>query len=378
MILALDAHKLAQEEKTGTDTVLSSFVAKLNTDNCQEFSRIILYTKKPIPSSIIEQLPANVVIKSVNFPFLWTSVGLSLEMYFHPPDVFFSPSHLMPMKVPGKSCLIVHDIGFLDYPENYTKKDYFYLQQSVPRDLKRANLVLVPSEFTKKSIIDHYYTDPNKIKVIHLGVDHAVFQPSHPQTEVNEIINQYDPKISHHPFMFFLGRIDLRKNIINLIRAFAIFKRQTKQPHVLILSGKPGVGYDQILKVIDENKLADDIIITNYMPYQHLPVFYSEADLFLFPSLHEGFGIPILEAQACRTPVLTSNCSAMPEIAGDGAYLIDPKQPDSIAEGIKKIIENKTLSQQLVDRGQNNCQKYSWQKFTDESLQALIALGKKL
>jgi len=378
VILALDAHKLALKEKTGTDTVLSSFVSHLNRDNCRDFSQIILYTKLPISRSELEELPANVTIKQINFPFLWTSLGLSMEMYLRPPDIFFSPSHLMPMRVPGKSCVIVHDVGFLDYPENYTQKDLFYLQQSVPRDLKRASLVLVPSEFTKKSIISHYYTDPNKIKVIHLGVDHSIFQPNHSQAKVNQTLNQYDPKISHYPFIFFLGRIDLRKNIINLIRAFAIFKRQTQQPHILILAGKPGVGYDKIMKVIDENKLDEDIIITNYMPREHLPVFYSEADLFLFPSLHEGFGIPILEAQACRTPVLTSNCSAMPEVAGEGALLVDPKQPDAIAENMKKIIENKSLAQQLVDRGQSNSQRYSWQKFTDESLRVLTALGKKL
>lgn len=378
MILAIDAHKLAITEKTGTDTVLHHFVRNLNDELTGDFKQIILYTKQAVSSEISSLLPRNTTIKQINFPFLWTSLGLSLEMYFHSPDIFFSPSHLLPFRIPEKSCLIVHDIGFLQYPENYHRKELFYLQQSVPRDLKKASVVLVPSQYVKKSIIDTYYTDPNKINVVPLGIDHNFFQHHQPQEKVSQIFSQYHPKISRHPYIFFIGRIDFRKNIINLIRAFAIFKKQADYPHILVLGGKPGVGYDQIIQEIADNNLTEDIIITDYIPDDHLPVFYSEAELFLFPTFYEGFGIPILEAQSCRTPVITSQVSAMPEIAGDGALLVDPANPDEIAHNIKKLVENQSLVQQLVEKGYANCQKYSWEKFTRETMMILTSLGKKL
>jgi len=378
MILALDAHKLANQERTGTDTVLYYFVKNLNQPAAQEFKKIILYTRNTIDQNITANLPANVTIKKINFPFLWTSLGVSQEMYFHPPDIFFSPAHLLPLYLPAKSSLFIHDIGFLQFPENYTKKDYFYLKESIPRDIKRATVVFVPTEYTKKKIIDTYYADPNRIQVVNLGVDHQLFHGNYSQSDIEQTFQNYDEKITRYPYLFFVGRLDLRKNLLNIIRSFAIFKKLLNTNHILVLAGRPGTGYDQIIQEIETQKLQDNVLITSYLPPEHLPVFYQEAELFLFPSFYEGFGIPILESQASRTPVITSNTSSMPEVAGDSALLVNPDSPDEIAQAIRKIIENRSLANQLVDKGLINSKQYSWEKFTEQTLTILTRLGKKL
>ncbi|HPH79060.1 MAG TPA: glycosyltransferase family 1 protein [bacterium] len=378
MILGIDAHKIDTIHPTGTDKVTSYFIKNISSAISKQFDNIILYTKKPIPSDIVTNLPDNIHNKIINLPYFWSSVGLSWQMKFHSPDILFVPSHSLPMITPKKTAIIIHDIGFLEYPQNYDSKQLIHLQQTTQKDIRTADIIFTPSEFVKKTLINKYFADPNKIFSVHLGIDKDRFITKHNRAECISILGKYNDLLNTKPYFFFVGRLDYRKNIINLISAFNQFKDSLSSNHLLVLSGQPGIGYDEVLKTVSQSKYASDIIFTDYINEQDLPTIMSEADIFLFPSLYEGFGLPILEAQASGTPVITSSVTAMPEIAGKGALLVDPKNSTEMFKAMRKIIENHSLRINLIEFGSKNIINYSWENFTSTIFKQLTLLAKKL
>ncbi len=378
MILGIDAHKLDTAEPTGTDKVTQHLILNLDHDLASKFDKIVLYTKKPISKKYSESLPNNVVNTVISLPYLWSSVGLSSKMYFDPPDILFVPSHSLPFILPKKNVCTIHDIGFHEYPNNYSKKQYLHLINTTKHNIKKSDIIITPSQFVKKTLINKYYADPNKIHVVHLGIDASKYSSKISAEQASTVFKQYDDRISKYPYLFYVGRLDTRKNITNIIKSFEIFKDKYKEPHILVLAGKAGEGYATIESAINSSKHKDSIVVTDYISDEHLSVFLAEAEIFIFPTLYEGFGLPILEAQACKTPVITSNISAMPEIAGDGALLVDPHNCIDIAQNIRHILGNNILKEKLIDRGSENVKKYSWKKFADQILEELITLSKKI
>lgn len=378
MILGIDAHKLDTVNPTGTDKVTSYFVQNIDHQLAGEFDKIVLYTKKPISKSLREQLPPNAINKVLGWPIFWSSLGLSWEMYLHTPDVLFVPSHSLPFVLAHKNVVIIHDIGFLKYPQNYSPKQYLHLVNTTKLDLKKADYIITISQFVKKTLIDTYYADPNKIKVVPLGVDREKFVDNFSQKIVDEVLEKYPPTIAKHPYFFFIGRLDHRKNIVNIIKAFSDFKFKNKTDHVLLLAGKAGHGYQEILKESEKSSFSSDIVFCDYVSDEDLPVILSQAEIFLFPTLYEGFGLPILEAQACGVPVICSNTTSMPEITGDSALLVNPENFQEIGLAIKKLIDNPTLAVRLREKGLENIKSYNWQTFSRETLKILIELSKKI
>ncbi|MFZ5391735.1 MAG: glycosyltransferase family 4 protein [Patescibacteria group bacterium] len=378
MILGIDAHKLAFKEKTGTENVSYYFIKNITPKLAHQFDKIILYSHQKLPRDIITKLPDNVTNKIIKFPFLWNTVALSWEMYWHQPDILFVPSHSLPPIKPKKSVIMIHDIGFLDYPNNYLKQQFLHLEKTTASDIKSASLIFTPSDYSKKTIIKHYFADPNKIVCTNLGVDTTIFHPNISQSRINKTLKKYDSRISKKPYLLFLGRLELRKNISNLIKSFAFFKKKTGYPHILVLSGSKTHHQPLFIEIIKSLKIEQDVVFTEHIPQKDLPVIFSEAEILLFPSLYEGFGLPILEAQACRTPVITSNITAMPEIAGNGALLVNPNEIEEIAQAIKKILDNPALRQNLIEKGTANIKKYSWIEFTNSIFFELVKLSKKI
>ncbi len=378
MILGIDAHKLSFKQKTGTENVSYYLIKYLDSSLANNFRKIILYSQEPLPKNIISKLPENVSNKVITTPFLWNTLALSWEMYWHQPDILFVPSHCLPPVKPPKNVIIVHDIGFLDYPDNYSSQQLLHLQKTTATDVKNASLIITPSLFTKKTIIKKYFADPNKIVHIPLGIDHNAFHANQSQSQINRVLKKYDARITKKPFILFLGRLEQRKNLANIIKSFSLFKKKTGYPHILVLAGKKTHYQPKIIDLIKIHHLESEIVLTDHIPQSDLPVFYREAEIFLFPSLYEGFGLPILEAQSCRTPVITSNLTSMPEVAGSGALFVDPCNTEEIAQSIKKIIDNPSLRQTLIEKGLNNIKKYSWSDFASTVFSEISKLGKKL
>ncbi|MDH4129870.1 MAG: glycosyltransferase family 4 protein, partial [Spirochaetota bacterium] len=242
--------------------------------------------------------------------------------------------------------------------------------------LKYAKKIITVSENTKKDLIKFYGGDENKIKVVHHGVE-LKFPISNSQfsNKFQFPISKFKIQDSKSPYLLCLGRIELKKNISGILKAFDIFKEKYKLPHKLILMGPLGYDYNRISKLkklISKIKFCRNIIVYDYISETEKWKFLKNASIFLFPSLYEGFGLPILEAQAVGVPVITSDISSMPEVAGSGAILVDPRNTEEIAESIYKLIENREFRQQIINRGFENVKRFSWEKCARKTLRILV------
>ncbi len=262
-----------------------------------------------------------------------------------------------------KSCLLVPlitDLAVFRMPEVYKssrvalwKLQYQYIQ-------RKASFFLAISEFTKREVVQILGTPEEKIHVIPMACADSM-HPVTDQLELAAIRKKYG--LGEH-FILFVGNNNPRKNLERTIQAFDRMKTQTGLPHQLVIAGEQGWKFDQANALV-QIQHAGDVRFTGFVPDEDVLALYSAADLFAFPTLYEGFGIPVLEAQTCGAPVLTSNVSSLPEVAGDGAVLVDPRSVDEIAHGMAQILMNKELAMDLVQKGYRNASRYSWDRSAD-------------
>jgi len=313
--------------------------------------------------NMIEKLPPELPIKILNWPFkkFWTQIRLSWEIKKNKYDILFIPAHARPIinrKI--KLVVTIQGLEFEKLPRMYPFLKRKILRWATKRNIKRANKIIVPSKSTKNDLVKYYHVDPNKIFVVYHGV-------GNPSSKL-QLTNNKSP---YNKYLLYLGRGDKRKNIRGLIRAFKFLKKNYQIPHKLILVG-PNIGYK-----IDKS-LQKDIVCTGYVTDDKKWELLKNADIFIFPSFYEGFGIPPLEAQKIGTPVVCSSTSSMPEVVWNPKYkepsaiLVNPYKPRDIAEGIYKIIKNPNLSDELIKRGYENVQRFSWPKCTRETLAIIL------
>jgi glycosyltransferase involved in cell wall biosynthesis len=335
---------------------------------------VILYSAEPLRGGL-EVLPQNwesKIIKGVNLgrgPWLWTQLGLTLEMIKNRPDILFVPSHAIPLIHPKRTYTTIHDIGFEVFPESYRFLALLYHRFSARCALRSAERIFVPSEFTKQELIKYYKADSKKIIVTPLGFDPEKYHPNQ-----NVIPNSFRDL---EPYVLFIGRIEKKKNVKRLIEAFLALKKElSSRPErseaegslKLVLVGTPGFGYDEIKAASG----STDIIFTGYMPTADLPGILAGASVYALPSLYEGFGIPILEAFASGVPVLTSTTASMPEVAGDAACLVNPELVEEIKSALQKLTENEAYRQDLISRGFLRIKDFSWENTAKITLKSII------
>lgn len=262
-------------------------------------------------------------------------------------DIIHCPTVSAPFLKKGKEKLIVtvHDISPVLFPNFHPVRRVMYFQHILPRLLRQADRIICDSESTKEDVIEHYNIQRN-LRVVHLGVKES-FKP----TKDKEVLAKYNlPK----GYILFVGTLEPRKNLNRLMRAFDMLSCQER----LVLVGMKGWG---------NHKFPDNVIRLNYVAKEDLPAIYSHAKLFVYPSLYEGFGLPVLEAMACGCPVITSNVSSLPEVAGDAALLVDPYNAEGIAESIRKILIDKKLQKDLREKGMDRAKEFSWNKCAEET-----------
>ncbi len=360
MTIGIDASRALKQNKTGVEWYAYYIIENLlQIDSANQY---ILYYKNQ-PNEWLKKLSErkNVKIKRLCWPFryFWTQGRLSLEMLLHKPNVLFIPASAMSIIHPKNTISAIHDVGFMKYPEAYSKWQLKYLKWSTKFAVKHARKIITISEFSKQEIIKYFKADADKIAVTYLAVENQ-----------NPTSSQKNKKINS-PYIFFIGRLEKKKNIMGIIQAFVLFKQNNQLSHKLVLAGSRGYGWQEAEKLIKQNNLQNDVIITGYVSDEDLPYLYNGADLFLFPSLYEGFGLPILEAMAYGAPVITSNFGAMAEVTGDSAILVDPNYYKNIAEQISKVLENKELQKDLIKKGLQQVKKFSWEKCAKETLEIL-------
>ena len=319
------------------------------------------FLKRTAPLELLQKLPPNFEIKYLKWSWpMWTQIRLAAEMFFQPPDVFFIPVHVLPLIHPKNSVVTIHGLEYEYYPEMYPVRHLRYLRWSTRYALKHARKIIAASENTKKDLVELYGGKPGNIEVVYHGTGTLGAAP---------VKTGAAPKV---PYILFISRLEKKKNIDGLIQAFNLLKEKYKIPHKLVLVGPRGYGYENSKFQIPNSKFKNNIIEAGYISEQEKWFLLKNADVFVFPSFYEGFGLPILEAQAAGAPVVTSNVSSMPEVAGEGAILIDPKNIESIASGIYKIISDEKLKRDLIEKGYENIKRFSWQKCAQETLKILV------
>jgi glycosyltransferase involved in cell wall biosynthesis len=361
MKLGIDISRAFVKEITGTEKYSYQLIKRLKLMELEDH-QIFLYARKD--SKIDFDLPKNFFVKKIAYNKCWTQVGLSLEIRKNPVDVFFTPSHSIPFIHPKNSIVTIHGLEFKYFPKCYSAKERLFLELNTLLSIKWSKKIIVPSENTKKDLMKFYRVNPEKIKVVYHGVRSIKYQVSSIKHSNKKTFN-----------ILFIGRLEKRKNLVNLIRAFDISKKSYKLQAIsykLVLAGKEGFGFEDIKKAILESPYKNDIILTGYVSKLEKEKLYNSADIFVAPSLYEGFGLPILEAMSYGVPVICSNNSSLPEIAGNAGLLVDPNNIEKIAKTIKRVLDNADFREEMIKRGFKNAKKFSWEKCARETMDVLL------
>jgi len=296
---------------------------------------------------------------------LWHRLRLPIpvEAITGPLDVFYSPDFVLPpTRRSTRTLLTVHDLSFLRYPEAFVPKLRCYLKRVVPRSIARAGLVLADSAHTRSDLVSLLGVSPDKIQVLYSGV-HPRFRPEAEPGERERLQARYG--IGDRPYVLTVGTVQPRKNYVRLIQAFTrlqAYKLADLQlaDLQLVIAGGRGWLYQDIFA--EAEKHGDRVRFLGFVDEADLPALYRNGALFAFPSLYEGFGLPVLEAMACGLPVVCSDTSSLPEVAGDAALLVDPHDEDALAGAMTRALEETDLRREMIARGLAQAARFTWER----------------
>ncbi|NLE44152.1 MAG: glycosyltransferase family 4 protein [Chloroflexi bacterium] len=300
---------------------------------------------------------------------IWHRLRLPIpvETVTGPLDAFYSPDFVLPPTRPGtRTLLTVHDLSFLRYPDHFVPKLVRYLSEVVPRSIERADRVLADSRATKDDLTTYLNVAPGRVEVLYSGVD-TRFTPTPGPNESDNIRKRYG--LDERPIVLTVGTIQPRKNHARLIQAFATLGDDLQ----LAIGGGQGWLYDEVLQAVVQH--SDRVRLLGFVSDADLPALYRSATLFVFPSFYEGFGLPVLEAMACGVPVVCSNTSSLPEVAGDSACLVNPHDTDALAYAMAQCLEDTQLRSTMVSKGLAQAQRFTWRKAAQQLLTIFDELG---
>ena len=272
-----------------------------------------------------------------------------------------------PLSKSTKSLLFVHDLSYIRYPEYTSPKNRVYMEKFVPRSIKQSTRVITISEFSKKEICEYYKVPEDKVSVVTPAVDHTVFYPRDYHS-IDVIRKKYNIK---DKYILSVCTLEPRKNLLGVLDAYEMLPDKIKSGFTLVLAGGKGWLDEELDTKIKNLSSKYDIVRTGYVPDEDLPILYSGASVFVFPSFYEGFGMPVLEAMACGTPVITSNNSSLPEVVDNAGIMIDAKDSTKLAKDIDRVLTDTKLAKELRDKGIAQARKFSWDKSAKKMLKIL-------
>lgn len=258
-------------------------------------------------------------------------------------------------KSPFKKVVTIHDLSPLIMPECHSRMDYLQHKFGLRIILKNVDKVITDSENTKRDVLKYFRINESKIKVVYAACR---------KFEDNQRTNLYAKYGITHPYLLYIGTLEPRKNIPNIIKAFAQAKTNAK----LVIAGKKGWQYYPIFKLVKELKIESKVLFPGFIANKYLCSLYGSAEAFLFPSLYEGFGLPVIEAMANKCPVITSNVSSLPEVAGNACILVNPNSVHEIKEAIEKV-QDKNIRNDMIKKGLEQAKKFSWEKAARETIE---------
>lgn len=376
MLIGIDASRALSAQRTGTENYSLQVIRHLLALDSPHHFRLYC-ARSPQPG--LFDLPAarpnpRVEVRVIPFPRLWTHLRLSLEVTQHPPDVLFVPSHVLPILHPRRSVVTVHDLGYHLFPAAHKPLDRAYLDYSTRFNAHSAARVLADSQATRDDLVRFIGVAADKVTVVYLGRDETLYPVTDAASRAATLqrLGLAAPGQPVPPYILYVGTVQPRKNLVRLLDAFALVRPQHPELR-LVLAGKLGWLSEPIVQ--RAAALGDAVLFPGFVPDADLPALLTGALAFAFPSLHEGFGFPVLEAQACGTPVLAANTSSLPEVAGDAALLVDPLDTEAIAAGLLRLVDDAALRGRLRAAGFANLARFSWQRCAEQTLEALEAVA---
>lgn len=404
MVIGIDASRANLNHKTGTEWY--SFHLIKNLAQIDRENTYWLYIHKPpLPelAAAVKDNP-NFHFKLLEWPFysFWTLGRLTLEMLWRRPDVLFVPAHVLPLITPRKTVNTIHDIAFVREKNlyrsakiktdwrgfrplinflvrtvtlgRYRSESVDYLYWSTAYALKHARKIIAVSEFTRRDILDHYQeASPDKIAVVHNGFNDALYRPDLDPRQTEEVLARYDLV---KPYLLYVGRLEKKKNTPMLIDAFALMRENHPELSELrlVLVGDAGFGFDDVKYEIEQFNLNARVIMPGWIAEEDMPHIFAGARAFVFPSRHEGFGIPVLQALGAGVPAVISDLEVLREVAGDCALYFNPHDRNSLAEALARIALDEDLRARLGACGQSRAAGFSWEKCARETLDVLLNL----
>jgi glycosyltransferase involved in cell wall biosynthesis len=280
-------------------------------------------------------------------------------------DLFHATHYVIPPLARARAVVTIHDIIHVLYPQFLPNRlALLYARVMIRRALRRADRIITVSYNSKRDLVDYFGIPPSRVEVIYNGVA-ARFHPDLAPAERDRVAQRY---ALPRPYLLFLGGEKPHKNVRNVLRAFAEARRERALPHALVLAGPMPKNRSRVEALIAALDLASSVVRTGVVPEEDLPGLFAGADAFLYPTLYEGFGLPVAEAMACGVPVLTSSTSALQEIAGGYAYLVDPLDVDAIARGIGDLATDAARRAEFADLGRRRAADFSWDRAAQATL----------
>lgn len=361
--------RLIGKKRTGDEQVFFNLVKNLaKIDHTNEYHLLIDRDPEKDPELTDEidrlGLDQNFHVIHINAPnrFWWNLWALPRYLQKNSVDVFHT-QYIAPFWMPQKTKLVltIHDISFNFFPQFIKKSDLFFLKTLIPRSLQMATKIISVSEFTKNELEDYYEILPEKISVASNGVDFEIYDREKNKEELKKIQKKYDLP---EKFVLYVGTLQPRKNIPVLIEAV-----KNIDTSLVVVGSKNARNFDpQIEKMIKKYGLREKIIFPGWIDEEDKPTLFKLAICFVFPSLYEGFGIPILEAMAAGTPVVCSDIPVFRKIGEDAALFCNPKKNDEFLKNISKVLNDENLRNNLIEKGKFVAQKFTWHETAKKTL----------
>ncbi len=296
--------------------------------------------------------------------WLWSfSERFPVEGVLGEMDLYHATNLVLPPRRKAKGILTIYDLTFILFPGHHGRG-----MQALTRDIRtyigRADCIIAISEQTKRDVVALLGVPAERVVVTLLAADERC-RVIEDRALVERVVGRYGVG---RPYILYTGTLEPRKNVPTLIRAFHALKQEMGIPHRLLLAGRKGWLYDEVFAVVKRLGLTEEVIFTGYVPDDDLPHLYNGADLFVYPSLYEGFGLPPLEAMACGCPVVTSNTSSLPEVVGNAGLMVDPTRVDDLAEAMGRILGDASLASDLRAKGVSRAAHFSWQRCAAETM----------
>lgn len=372
MKIGIDASRYGHAQSTGVEWysfhLLNDLIPLLGREHNTD---VRLYLREDHHFNC--EFPFNVKKRIIPFPRFWTLLRLSWEMLFKPVDMLFVPSHTLPLIFPKKTIITIHDVAFKHFREAYSWQQFMMLEWATKKAVKKAWRIIVPSKATKDDLVNFYKCDPRKIFVVYHGAPEI--DPLFHFTDAEKKKMEHDLHLEKAKLIIlFVGRLEYKKNLTRLIEAFGRFIKEFPE-WKLVLAGKRGVGFEKVWQKVEELELARDVIMPGYVDEKEKMYLYDKCRIFAFPSLYEGFGLPVLEAMVMRRPVLTSKSSSLPEVAGEAAFLANPEKVEEISIGLKRLASDGILISRLIAKGEEQVKKFSWEKSAKETYEIMVSSG---